>query len=99
MSHHWQHISEADHMAMVRELAEARGWHLQYHTHDSRRSDPGWPDDVFARPPRIIFVEYKRENGQPSPEQAEWLEALKDCEQEAYLWRPSDQDEIDRVLR
>jgi hypothetical protein len=108
MTHHWQHISEADHMATVRELAEARGWHLQYHTHNSRRSDSGFPDLVLALVLvgdqhmglcQVIFVELKTESGQPTPEQAEWLETMRRAGMEAYLWRPSDQDEIDWVLR
>lgn len=30
-----------------------------YHTHDSRRSQAGFPDLVLIRPPRLIFAELK----------------------------------------
>ena len=35
-------MKEADFQATVIELAELQGWRV-YHTHDSRRSQPGLP--------------------------------------------------------
>lgn len=55
--------------------ARAAGW-LAYHTHDSRRSEPGFPDAVFVRDGRIVFAELKAARGRVTPEQRAWLEAL-----------------------
>ena len=91
-------VSERDFQRQVVELAELTGWRT-YHTYDSRRSNPGFPDLVLVRPPRVVFVELKRERGHMTTTQRQWAEDLGDCPQvEYYLWRPSDWDEIDGVL-
>lgn len=74
-------------------LGEARdlGWALRYHTHDSRRSNKGFPDLVLVheRQRRVIFTELKTERGRQSPEQEEWQRVLLAVGQEFYLWRPT----------
>ncbi len=81
------------------ELLAYTGWSLRYHTFDSRRSGPGFPDIVAVRPPRVIFAELKTNEGRVRPEQAAWLQALWACPgAEAYLWRPRDIDQIAAVL-
>lgn len=64
------------------------------------------PDRTACRD-RIIFVELKREltgrksedaKRQPSDAQIAWLDRLASADGEVYLWRPSDLDEIARVL-
>ena len=70
-------------------LARLNGW-LAYHTFDSRRSQPGFPDLVMVRPPRLLCVELKSEKGKPTPDQEAWLEALGQVRKvEASLWRPA----------
>lgn len=60
----------------VLDCATALGWR-HFHTFDSRRSDPGFPDLVLARvPDRLLFVELKSETGRMSREQAEWISDL-----------------------
>lgn len=87
-------ITERAFQGQVLDLARRFGW-LAYHTHDSRRSDPGFPDCVFVRGARVVFAELKRERGgRVSPEQRAWLDALTLTPAESYLWRPSDWDEI-----
>lgn len=51
---------------------------LMYHTYDSRRSDPGFPDDVLMTKDRrrLLFIEAKRQDGALSHEQVIWLDAL-----------------------
>jgi hypothetical protein len=72
------------------EIAELAGF-LMYHTHDSRRSQAGFPDWTLIRNGRLVFVELKKELGKTKPEQELWLEELNKCTGvEAYLWRPSD---------
>lgn len=77
----------------IRDAALKLGW-LFYHTYDSRRSDPGFPDCVLARPPDLIFAELKSEDGRATPEQLRWMDVLHRAGQEVYLWRPSDWDAI-----
>lgn len=57
-------------------LAEVYGWR-SYHTHDSRRSQRGFPDLVLLRPPELIFAELKTDKGRLRPEQGEWLADLR----------------------
>ena len=92
-------ISEKDFLEQVRELARYEGW-LSYHTYRSTRSEPGFPDLVLVRPPRLIFAELKTEKGRVTPAQRLWLDVLGRCnEVEAHLWRPSDWDQIVEKLK
>lgn len=50
--------SEAAFQRQVVNLAEFYGW-LIYHTHNSQRSAPGFPDLTLARGPELIFAELK----------------------------------------
>lgn len=91
-------LSEKQFQAQVLQLANLSGW-LYYHTHDSRRSQRGFPDLVLVRPPAVLFAELKSEGGDLRPEQTVWLEVLRGCESvEAALWRPSDWPEIEEML-
>jgi hypothetical protein len=86
-------------------LATTLGW-TSHWTFNSKGSAHGFPDRTLARE-RIIFVELKRDltgrasedrNRQPSEQQREWLDRLAAAGGEVYLWRPSDLDEIARIL-
>jgi hypothetical protein len=92
-------VTEKQLQAQVVQLAQLGGWRT-YHTHDSRRSAPGFPDLVLVRPPRLVFAELKSENGRIRPEQEMWLEALAGCAEapESHLWRPRDLEEVQRIL-
>jgi hypothetical protein len=98
-----QSMTEKDFQQWVVDLATVLGFHC-YHTYDSRRSAPGFPDLVLTKNGRLIFAELKREKGKVTPEQTQWLNALGVvCEQnetvEKYLWRPSDAPQIEEVLQ
>jgi hypothetical protein len=56
-------------------LAERRGW-LAYHTFDSRRSPPGFPDLVLVRRERMLLWELKTELGRLTNPQRAWLDRL-----------------------
>lgn len=77
----------------TRVLAHARvlGW-LAYHTHDSRRSAPGFPDLVLVHPAqgRVLYRELKTQRGRLRPEQRQWLDALTAAGGDAAVWRPID---------
>ena len=52
---------------------------------------PGWPDLTLAKAgSRLIFMELKRETGELSPEQVEWLQLLNLTGNVAVVVRPSD---------
>jgi hypothetical protein len=82
----------------VKDAAHAFRWQV-YHTRDSRGSDPGFPDLVLVRQPRIIFAELKSAGGRMSAHQKLWLAALLGCPVEVYLWRPADRPDIEMILR
>ena len=75
----------------------------------SRRIGPGFPDLVLVHPKwgQLIFAELKAEKGKIKPHQQEWLDALptarsKDKPGHTHMvavWRPSDLDDIERILR
>ena len=88
--------SEKEFDASVRQLAQMLGWR-RYHTYDSRRSEPGFPDLVLVRD-RIIFAELKSEKGKVTARQEAWIAALRTAGAEVYVWRPSDMDAIAEVL-
>jgi hypothetical protein len=99
-------MSEKAFTTTVINLATMLGWR-HYHTHDSRRSDPGWPDLVLARKipaaklilADLVFAELKTETGKVTPAQADWLEMLRLAGQRVYIWRPSDLERIAEILR
>lgn len=68
------------------DTAGMTGW-LSYHTFDSRRSAPGFPDLVLVHAKRgeLAFVECKGPRGILSPEQQEWLAALESIADELVL--------------
>lgn len=101
----WDHISEADFQTTVIEMAGYCGWKLIYHTRDSRGSAAGFPDLVMIRGDSMIVAELKSQQGRVSPAQLQWYGACLKVEDrsngavQAYLWRPSDLDDIERVLQ
>ena len=70
------YITEVAMQAALIEAARLNGW-LVYHTFDSRRSDPGWPDLALVRDDVLHLFELKSQRGRVKPEQAEWIAALE----------------------
>jgi hypothetical protein len=85
------HLTEKAFQAQVLGIADLYGW-LAYHTHDSRRSEKGWPDLALAHPTarRFLVRELKTARGKVSPEQEAWLAALGAAGVDAGVWRPAD---------
>ena len=106
-------VPEADFQAAVIELAELQGWRV-YHTHDSRKSPPGFPDLTMVRGHELIFAELKIDSPKsvPTVEQKEWLADLRRVAIHVSdempvgkpvirvrLWRPALWPEIEQVLK
>lgn len=89
---------------IVKDAAETFGWR-RYHTHRSDFSPAGFPDETLVRGHRLIFAELKSDTGKLSAGQQDWLADLgvdfphRITDVHAYLWRPSDVDDIARILR
>jgi len=91
---------EADFTRQVRSLASDMGW-LEMHPYRSDRSTPGYPDLTLARAPWVITAELKLDDkrSQLSAAQEVWKHELERCDKHAYyLWRPSNLDDIARIL-
>jgi hypothetical protein len=93
-------MTEAEWSRQFKGLFEMLGFR-GYHTWMSKFSEKGFPDWTLcsAIQKRIIFVELKSEIGKVSPAQDFWLDLLKSCDCEAYVWRPSDFDRAAEILR
>ena len=63
---------------------------LAYHTYDSRRSGPGFPDLVITGEHGHMFRELKTRTGKLSPAQETWLGLLTRAGADAGVWRPED---------
>jgi hypothetical protein len=90
-------VTERAFQQAVIDAAKLLGWRC-YHTHDSRRSAPGFPDIVAVRE-RVIFAELKTARGALSQEQVAWLDALKAAGQEIHVWREDRWAEVVETLR
>lgn len=89
-------MTEREWQAEVTATARTLGWR-SYHTHDSRRSDAGWPDLALVRE-RLVMAELKTDTGRLSAAQERWLELLTRAGIETYVWRPKDREEVLTVL-
>jgi hypothetical protein len=94
-------MSERDFQQSILDLSWRCGWECSYHVHDSRRSEPGFPDLVLVSTTRgrVLWIECKAEKGKVRPEQRRWHDALRAAGQEVYVWRPSDFATVERVLK
>ena len=91
-----QAVTEKQWQSQVVDLARLTGWRV-YHTFDSRRSQPGYPDLTLVKD-RAVFLELKTEEGKLSAAQKDWLAALLDAGTETYVARPEDFDDLAKVL-
>jgi hypothetical protein len=68
------------------------------------QGEPGFPDIVAIRPPRLLVAELKIGKagtllGEPRPEQRMWLAALERVGAEVHVWHPADLPRIVEILR
>lgn len=85
-------LTEAQFQQQVIDLAKLHGYTLIYHTHDSRRSQPGFPDLVLVseRHGRALFRELKTGTGRLTEAQFNWISGMKEAKLNAGIWRPAD---------
>ena len=82
----------------IKRAARTFGWKC-YHTFDSRRSSPGYPDLTLVRNGRLIFAELKMPRGRLSDYQRGWINELQEAGQEIHVWKPENWDEILDILQ
>jgi hypothetical protein len=83
-------IPEGTLLAKIRALATPYGW-LIYHTYDSRKSEPGFPDTVMTDGTSLLIYELKDNHRKPTHEQETWLNLLAHTGKvECGIWRPRD---------
>lgn len=93
-------MKEGDFLRTVIDLATLYGYE-HYHTYNSFRSDPGFPDLVLINPDRrgVVYIECKMEGKQPTDNQLYWLEMLRLCGQKVYVfWSDAPTELIEEAL-
>ena len=91
-------ITEKAFQQDILDSARKLGW-LCFHTFDSRRSEPGFPDIIAIRGATMLCLEVKDEDGEPSSAQEEWLARFQQVKYvEASLVRPEHRDQVNDVL-
>lgn len=95
-------VAEEDFGRALKAVATNLGY-LTYHTHNSKRSSPGFPDWAIVHPQGgpLFLWELKRQDreAKPSPAQERWLEALdKATLVHSHVYRPSDWELMRTIL-
>jgi hypothetical protein len=91
-------------MADVIKEAKRQGWRC-YHTHNSRRSQAGFPDLVMIRGCFMIVAELKVGKNDLEPAQHDWMMDFEAVAYESngrvryFLWRPQDWQTIKELLK
>jgi hypothetical protein len=86
--------------ARLRTFAMQAGY-LYYHTYNSKRSNPGYPDCAIVHPDGgpLYLWELKSADGEVSPAQRRWLDALAQVTHIATgVYRPEDWATIQHLL-
>ena len=89
-------VSEKVFQSELVDFAKSRGWRV-YHTYDSRRCEPGFPDLVLVRE-KVLYRELKSEKGRMTKSQSEWGESLVSAGADFAVWKPHMIKEIFKEL-
>ena len=83
-------MTEAEFQGWIVRLAIAHGWQreLIYHTHDSSKSQRGFPDLVLVKGRKVRFWELKVKPNTASIAQAEWIDVLRAAGMDAAVLYP-----------
>ncbi len=96
-------MDEKTFMWKIVALAESLGWSY-YHTYDSRRSRPGYPDLHLwrmakgDRPGRSLWIECKTAKGRLTGEQELVIGEMLSAGCEVHVFRPADWNKIEKLL-
>ena len=104
--------SEAELQDKVIQLAKLTGWKVAHFRNVKvlkadgtvryqlpvQADGKGFVDLVLVKH-KVLWVELKSQKGKLSPEQKDWIDALRNAGQEVYLFRPDDWDSIDKLLQ
>lgn len=98
-----EHMTEKEFQSWLVDLAHLYKWKTM-HILRPKGTEAGWPDLVLIKAPRLIFAELKTMKGKATAAQTWWGNALVEVAAanstiEYHLWRPSDRDEIERVVK
>ena len=96
------HINEKAFQTIVITTARENGW-MVYHTYDSRKSEPGFPDLCMVKNGFIMFVELKTDKGKVTSTQRQWIEQFlihqNRCQNSIVeIWRPHIWEEKKKLL-
>ncbi len=101
-------LSEAQWQKRITQIAVELGWEwVHFRSERTRYGAPpvivgtlkkGWPDLGLFRPGRTIYAELKRDGQHPTEEQVQTLALLSKAGAETYIWWPSDEPVIRRLL-
>ena len=86
-------MTEKEFQARVIQVAKIHQC-LCYHTYNSRRSAPGFPDLVLVKGDRVLFRELKTDSGRLTSAQRLWGERLIEAGADYAVWRPAERAEI-----
>lgn len=102
-------MTETAWQSVVTDVASLYGWRW-YHPPDNmpRKARSGYtyvqnvrrgfPDLVLVKPPRLLFVELKKQTGKTTPEQEDWIADLRASGVRVEVWRPLDEELVRAVL-
>ena len=96
------HKNEKAFQTIVIATARENGW-MVYHTFDSRKSEPGYPDLCMVKNGFILFVELKTDTGKVTTAQRQWIEQFirhqHHCQNILVeIWRPHIWEEKKKLL-
>ena len=105
----YDQISEATFTSQVIRMAQVFKWRVAHFRPAMTKrgrwvtavqgDGAGFPDLIMLRHNRRIMAELKSDKGKATVAQQAWLAAAMDADFEAYIWRPKDIDQIERLLR
>lgn len=85
-------VSEKVFSGQLVQYLRLMGWRV-YHSWISIRSEPGFPDLIAIRPPRLVVIETKSLRGTVTDAQREWLASFAGVPGvETHVLRPTDAD-------
>lgn len=90
-------ITEKEFHRTVAAFLRARGFRV-YHTRYSLGSDPGYPDITAVGHGTVLWLELKNERGRVTQAQEDWIVELQMAGQHARVVRPSDWDDLVRLV-